>query len=93
VTKVLIVVLVIGAGAALWYFKPWESKTPATDTAAAGPPTEDFMRQCFAIMRKDIRKPGRVYCTCLWNKGVRVPSETLGKPLAQAAAAACEFDK
>ena len=86
--KAFVVILFIAAGIALLYFKPW--KSPEADTVAAGPPTPEFIRQCYAIMRKEIRKPGKEYCTCLWNRGVRVPSDTLAKPIAQGHAAACE---
>jgi len=79
--KSMLISLLIVAVLLVLYLQPWGRGQPPV-------PTRQFMRQCAAVFSE--RAEPEKYCRCLWEKGVRNPSETLLKPAARAAVEACD---
>jgi hypothetical protein len=85
--KSLLISLVIVAVLVMLYLRPWVSTKPDAQPDKRTPPADKFMRTCKSVSAN--QQDPESYCRCLWQRGVRNPSETLLKPAARAAAAAC----
>jgi len=85
--KSMLVTLLIVAVLVMLYLKPWVSRQPEAPPDEAAPPTEKFMKTCQNVSANQNQPES--YCRCLWQRGVRNPSDTLLKPAARAAATAC----
>lgn len=81
--KSMLLSLLIVAVLLVLYLRPW---TRGADDRQ--PPTDSFIRRCTTVFGDRSRPED--YCRCLWSHGVHNPGDTLIKPSARAAAAACD---
>jgi len=83
--KSMLLSLLIIAALVVILLRPWTRD--GGQPPGGGPPTERFLSSCHATAAH--LASADAYCRCLWERGVRSPTETLASPAGRTAAEAC----